>query len=65
MIRMSDVCILIVVAVSFAISGYLWFNGQKDEAMQTWRAGFATNKFNPWGKKCAEVLTTVEQGGEP
>ena len=42
-----------------------WFNGQKDEAMQTWRAGFATNKFNPWGKKCAEVLTTVEQGGEP
>ena len=42
-----------------------WFNGQKDEAMQTWRAGFATNKFNPWGKKCAEVLKTVEEGGEP
>ena len=42
-----------------------WFNGQKDEAMQTWRAGFATNKFNPWGKKCGEVLETVERGGEP
>jgi tetratricopeptide (TPR) repeat protein len=42
-----------------------WFNGQRDEAMQTWRDGFAANKFNPWGKKCAEVLKTVEQGGEP
>jgi len=42
-----------------------WFNGQKDEAVQTWRDGFAANKFNPWGKKCAEVLKTVEQGGEP
>jgi tetratricopeptide (TPR) repeat protein len=42
-----------------------WFNGQRDEATQTWRDGFAANKFNPWGKKCAEVLTTVEHGGEP
>jgi tetratricopeptide (TPR) repeat protein len=42
-----------------------WFNGQREEAVQTWRNGFAANKFNPWGKKCAEVLTTVEQGGEP
>ncbi|MBA3338877.1 MAG: tetratricopeptide repeat protein [Gemmatimonadaceae bacterium] len=42
-----------------------WFNGQRDEAMQTWRDGFGANKFNPWGKKCAEVLQTVEQGGEP
>ena len=42
-----------------------WFNGQRDEAMQTWSEGFAANKFNPWGKKCAEVLQTVEAGGEP
>jgi tetratricopeptide (TPR) repeat protein len=42
-----------------------WFNGQRDEAQQTWRDGYAANKFNPWGKKCAEVLVTVEQGGEP
>ncbi len=42
-----------------------WFNGQRDEAMQTWRDGFAMNKFNPWGKRCAEVLKTVEAGGEP
>jgi tetratricopeptide (TPR) repeat protein len=42
-----------------------WFNGQQDEGKQTWRDGFAQNKFNPWGKKCAEVLKTVEAGGEP
>jgi tetratricopeptide (TPR) repeat protein len=42
-----------------------WFNEQREEAMQTWRDGFAANKFNPWGKRCAEVLQTVEQGGEP
>src|SRR3954470_16271945 len=42
-----------------------WFNGQRDEALSTWRDGYAANKFNPWGKKCAEVLKTVEEGGEP
>ncbi|MES2178580.1 MAG: tetratricopeptide repeat protein [Gemmatimonadota bacterium] len=42
-----------------------WFNGQRDEALQTWHEGYAANKFNPWGKKCAEVLKTVEEGGEP
>lgn len=42
-----------------------WFNGQQDEGMQAWRDGFAANKFNPWGKRCAEALKTVEEGGEP
>jgi tetratricopeptide (TPR) repeat protein len=42
-----------------------WFNGQRAEAIQAWRDGYAANKFNPWGKRCAEVLQTVEQGGEP
>ncbi|HVB32357.1 MAG TPA: tetratricopeptide repeat protein [Gemmatimonadaceae bacterium] len=42
-----------------------WFNGQRDEAMEAWRGGFAQNKFNPWGKRCADVLKTVEEGGEP
>jgi tetratricopeptide (TPR) repeat protein len=42
-----------------------WFNGQRDEALDTWKSGFAANKFNPWGKRCADVLKTVEEGGEP
>jgi tetratricopeptide (TPR) repeat protein len=42
-----------------------WFNGQQSEGTQTWKDGFAANKFNPWGKKCAAALKTVEEGGEP
>jgi tetratricopeptide (TPR) repeat protein len=42
-----------------------WFNGQQDEAKQTWKDGYAANKFNPWGKRCSEALKTVEEGGEP
>jgi tetratricopeptide (TPR) repeat protein len=49
----------------FELGRAYWYNGQRAEAMQAWRDGFAANKFNPWGKRCAEVLQTVEQGGEP
>lgn len=42
-----------------------WFNGQQDDALKTWRDGYAANKFNPWGKRCAEALKTAEAGGEP
>jgi len=41
-----------------------WFNDEPDEARATWQKGFATNKFNPWGKKCAETLALVDGGGE-
>ena len=49
----------------FELGRAYWFNGQRDEAIRTWRDGSARNKFNPWGKKCAEVLKVVEEGGEP
>lgn len=42
-----------------------WYNGELDAAKEAWSTGHATNKFNPWGKRCAEVLATVEAGGEP
>lgn len=42
-----------------------WFNEQEAEARETWKAGHAANKFNPWGKRCAEVLAEVEAGGQP
>lgn len=35
MFKSSDICILAAVFVSFAISAYLWFNGQKDEGLFT------------------------------
>ncbi|HRQ79299.1 MAG TPA: tetratricopeptide repeat protein [Gemmatimonadaceae bacterium] len=41
-----------------------WFNDEREEARATWAKGHATNKFNPWGKKCAETLALVDGGGE-
>jgi hypothetical protein len=35
MFRLSDVFILLSVAVSFAVSGYLWFHGYKTEGLFT------------------------------
>ena len=42
-----------------------WFAGRPDEAKAAWREGSEANKFNPWGKRCAEMLAHVEQGGTP
>ena len=35
MIKQSDVFILLAVAISFALSGYLWFSGQREEGLFT------------------------------
>ena len=42
-----------------------WFAGERDQAKSTWDAGFKANKFNPWGKKCQEMLELVARGEEP
>lgn len=49
----------------FEMGRAYWFNEQKDDALDAWKRGFAANKFNPWGKRCAEMLKLVEGGGEP
>ena len=43
----------------------LWLARQEDEARKVWSDGFKANKFNPWGKRCKEMLDTVADGGEP
>jgi tetratricopeptide (TPR) repeat protein len=50
---------------SYELGRAQWLADQRDDAKETWRAGAAANKFNPWGKRCAEVLAKVEAGGEP
>jgi tetratricopeptide (TPR) repeat protein len=47
----------------FELGRALWFDGQRDAAMDAWRDGHRANKFNPWGKRCGEMLTHVEGGG--
>jgi tetratricopeptide (TPR) repeat protein len=49
----------------FEMGRAYWFNDQREDAIDAWKRGFAANKFNPWGKRCAELLKLVESGGEP
>lgn len=42
-----------------------WFSGDKEAASQAWSDGFKANKFNPWGKRCKEMLDLTAGGGEP
>ena len=35
MIKKSDIFILLAVAISFVVSGYLWFSGQREEGLFT------------------------------
>jgi tetratricopeptide (TPR) repeat protein len=42
-----------------------WFSGEKDAASQLWNDGYKANRFNPWGKRCKEMLDLTAGGGEP
>src|SRR5258705_327740 len=42
-----------------------WFGGDQEKAKSTWAEGFKANKFNPWGKRCQEMLELVAKGEEP
>lgn len=42
-----------------------WNAARRDDALTAWRTGAEANKFSPWGKRCAEVIIEVEQGGTP
>ncbi len=42
-----------------------WFAGEQDQAAQLWNDGYKANRFNPWGKRCKEMLDTTAAGGEP
>ncbi len=48
----------------FELGRVQWFAGDKDAARKTWDAGHKANKFNPWAKRCREMLDLVAVGGE-
>jgi tetratricopeptide (TPR) repeat protein len=48
----------------FELGRALWSAGQRDEAIQTWGEGHKANKFNPWAKRCKEMLDVAAAGGE-
>src|SRR5688500_88040 len=48
----------------FELGRALWLGGQRDEAVQVWTEGYKANKFNPWAKRCREMLDVASAGGE-
>jgi tetratricopeptide (TPR) repeat protein len=54
-----------LIEAHYELGRALWFGGKREDALQAWRDGNAANKFNPWGKRCGEMLTFIEEGGVP
>jgi len=48
----------------FELGRAQWFAGDKDGGRKTWDEGHKANKFNPWAKRCKEMLDLVAAGGE-
>jgi tetratricopeptide (TPR) repeat protein len=48
----------------FELGRALWLGGERDEAVQVWTQGYKANKFNPWAKRCQEMLDVASGGGE-
>jgi tetratricopeptide (TPR) repeat protein len=48
----------------FELGRALWFAGDRDAAVKIWAEGQQANKFNPWAKRCKEMLDVTAAGGE-
>ena len=48
----------------FELGRALWLGGEREEAVRTWTNGYKANKFNPWAKRCQEMLDVASAGGE-
>ena len=53
-----------LIEAHFELGRALWFAGRRDDAMQAWAEGHKANKFNPWAKRCKEMLDVAAVGGE-
>ncbi len=48
----------------FELGRALWFSGDPEGAKTVWGDGFKANRFNPWGKRCKEMLEVAAAGEE-
>jgi tetratricopeptide (TPR) repeat protein len=48
----------------FELGRALWLGGEREEAVRVWNDGYKANKFNPWAKRCQEMLDVASAGGE-
>ena len=42
-----------------------WSTGDGGEAERVWRAGNTANRFNAWGRRCAEAIRLARAGQQP
>ena len=48
----------------FELGRALWLGGKREEAVRIWTEGHKVNRFNPWAKRCQEMLDVASAGGE-
>src|SRR5215204_418310 len=48
----------------FELGRALWLGGEREDAVRVWTEGYKANKFNPWAKRCQEMLEVASAGGE-
>jgi tetratricopeptide (TPR) repeat protein len=48
----------------FELGRARWFGGDQNGARQAWTDGIKANKFNPWAKRCKEMLDLAASGGD-
>ena len=48
----------------FELGRALWLGGEREEAVRAWTDGYKANKFNPWAKRCKEMLDLAASGGD-
>ncbi|MBA3658316.1 MAG: tetratricopeptide repeat protein [Gemmatimonadales bacterium] len=48
----------------FELGRALWFAGEREEALRVWADGQRANRFNPWAKRCGEMLALASAGGD-
>ncbi|HEU5169890.1 MAG TPA: tetratricopeptide repeat protein [Gemmatimonadales bacterium] len=53
-----------LVEAHFELGRALWFAGDREAAKQAWADGIKANKFNPWAKRCRELLDLAAAGQE-
>ena len=54
-----------MVEAYFELGHACWLAGRREMAMDVWKRGAAVNKYNPWSKRCSELLASVGAGNTP
>ncbi len=51
-----------LIEAHFELGRAQWFAGERDHAVATWTEGQKANRFNPWSKRCAEMIERAGRG---